>query len=181
MFLSYFSINPTLIFLERNMKNLALVALVAVLAAPAAWAQTGPSGAHFSTAEPQCTVDQNLNVNCTGATIGGVGNTNATANLSATYTATVQCQNKGGQIVDVKTQTTDASSSGKLSASKNGQIVIPPLGAVAPTNQDFLNAATCPNGNWTKMLLPGTPALANFVYTITFAGFTQPFFSLTGP
>ncbi|WP_175662160.1 hypothetical protein [Burkholderia ambifaria] len=167
------------------MKNLALIALTAVLVAPAAWAETNaadrPSGAHFATAAPVCTVDQStLDVSCTGATIGGIGHTNATANLSATYSGTVQCRNHGGQVVDVKTQVTDAASAGKLIASKNGQIVVPPLGVVAPTSQQLLANASCPNGNWTKQLTAG-PTLANFVYTITFAGFSGPYFSLVGP
>ena len=167
------------------MKNLALITFAALLVAPAAWAETnpanGPSGAHFATAEPVCTVDQaTQDVSCTGATIGGVGHTNATATLSATYSGTVQCTNHGGQVVDVKTQVTDAASSGKLTASKNGQIVVPPLGVVAPTAQQLLANASCPNGNWTKQLTAG-PTLANYVYTITFAGFSGPYFSLVGP
>jgi len=161
------------------MKNLALVTLAAALAAPAAWAD-GPSGAHFSTAEPTCSVDSSQDVSCTGATIGGVGHTNATATLSATYSGTVQCTNHGGQVVDVKTHDTTSSSSGRVAASKNGQIVIPPLSATAPTPDELLAQASCPNGNWTKQLIAG-PTLDNFVYTITFAGFTAPFFSLTGP
>jgi len=92
----------------------------------------------------------------------------------------VQCTNHGGQVVDVKTQTTDATSSGKLTASRNGQLVVPPLGATAPTTQDLQASATCPNGNWTKQVIAG-PTLANYVYTITFAGFSGPYFSLTGP
>ena len=168
------------------MKILALVTSAAVLIAPAAWAQTvndanAPSGAHFATAQPVCTVDQaTLDVSCTGATIGGIGHTNATAILSATYSGTVQCTNHGGQVVDVKTQATDATSSGKLTPSRNGQLVVPPLSTSAPTTQDLLANATCPNGNWTKQLIAG-PTLLNFVYTITFAGFSGPYFSIVGP
>ncbi|MGN6653052.1 hypothetical protein [Trinickia sp.] len=167
------------------MKFLTLVTSVAVLFAPAAWAQTnpanGPNGAHFATAEPVCTVDQaTQDVSCTGATIGGVGHTNATAILSATYSGTVQCTNPGGQVVDVKTQTTDATSSGKLTPSRNGQLVVPPLSVTAPTADELKANATCPNGNWTKQLVAG-PTLTNFVYTITFAGFNGPYFSLVGP
>ncbi|UIF91284.1 hypothetical protein [Cupriavidus sp. UYPR2.512] len=168
------------------MKNLALVTLAAVLVAPAAWAETiaanGPSGAHYASgsAEPQCTVDSSLNVSCTGTTIGGVGHTNATAILSVSYSGTVQCTNHGGQIVEVKTKFTDATSSGTLRPSKNGQLVVPPLSTTAPTAQELLNAATCPNGNWTKQLIAG-PTLAGFVYTVTFAGFTQPYISIVGP
>jgi hypothetical protein len=168
------------------MKSIAVLALAAALAAPAALAETiaanGPSGAHYAngSAEPVCTVDSALNVSCTGTTIGGVGNTNATAILSATYSGTVQCRNHGGQIVDVKTQTTEATSSGTLRPSRNGQLVVPSLSTTAPSAQELENAATCPNGNWTKELL-GSPTLTNFVYTLTFAGFTQPYISIVGP
>jgi hypothetical protein len=80
----------------------------------------------------------------------------------------------------VKTQTTDASSSGKLTPSRNGQLIVPPLSVAAPTPEDLLASATCPNGNWTKLLEAG-PTLTAYVYTITFAGFSGPYFSLTGP
>ncbi|SOZ38122.1 hypothetical protein [Cupriavidus neocaledonicus] len=168
------------------MKNLARLSLVAVLAAPAAWALTiaanGPSGAHYAngSSEPVCTIDSSQDVSCTGTTIGGVGNTNATAILSATYSGTVQCRNHGGQIVDVKTQTTEATSSGTLRPSRNGQLVVPPLSTTAPTAQELVASAVCPNGNWTKVLLGG-PTLTSFVYTVTFAGFTQPYISIVSP
>ncbi|WP_232221335.1 hypothetical protein [Burkholderia sp. WSM2232] len=172
---------------ETEMKTLALLALTAVLAVPSAWGETiaanGPSGAHYAngSAEPLCTVDPTtFDITCTATTIGGVGNTNATAILSATYSATVQCRNHGGQIVDVKTQTTEATSSGTLRPSRNGQLVVPSLSASAPTTQELLASATCPNGNWTKLLL-GTPTLTSFVYTLTFAGFNQPYISIVGP
>ena len=169
------------------MKSLASVTLAAVLLAPAAWADTnfanGPSGAHYAngSAEPVCTVDQTTqDVSCTGTTIGGVGNTNATAILSATYSATVQCRNHGGQIVEVKTQTTESTSSGTLRPSRNGQLVVPPLSTTAPTTEELIKDATCPNGNWTKELLGGA-TLTSYVYTLTFAGFNQPFISIVGP
>jgi hypothetical protein len=162
------------------------LALTAALAGPAAWGETiytnGPSGAHYANgyAEPVCTVDATLDVSCTGTIIGGVGNTNATALLSVTYSGTVQCRNHGGQIVDVKTQTTEATSSGTLRPSKNGQLTVPPLSATAPTAKELTDKAVCPNGNWTKELLNG-PTLTGYVYTLTFAGYTQPFISIVGP
>ena len=166
------------------MKKSALLAVAAALALPAAaWAQTnGPSGAHFAngSAPPNCTVDGTQSVSCTGTVIGGVGNTNAVAMLSATYSGTVQCKNHGGQIVEVKTQTTEGTSSGTLRPSRNGQLVVPPLSTTAPSADDLMKDATCPNGNWTKLLLGG-PNLTSYVYTITFVGYTQPFFSKVGP
>ena len=166
------------------MKKSALLAVAAALAMPAAaWAQTnGPSGAHYANGSlaPVCSVDGTQSVSCTGTVIGGVGNTNATATLSATYSGTVECRNHGGQIVDVKTQTTGGISSGLLKPSRNGQLTVPPLSTAAPSADDLKKDAVCPNGNWTKELLAG-PNLTNYVYTIIFVGYTQPFFSAVGP
>jgi hypothetical protein len=165
------------------MKNLASVTLAALLFTPLAWAANlpnAPSGAHYAngSAEPVCTVDQaTLNVTCTGTVIGGVGNTNAIANLSVTYSGTVQCRNHGGQVVEVKTQTTEGTSSGKLTPDRNGQLIVPSLTATAPTAADLVKDATCPNGNWTKELLNG-PTLVSYAYTLTFAGFTQSAISI---
>lgn len=166
------------------MKNSFLLAAFAALALPAAaWAQTnGPSGAHYANgySAPVCTVDGTQAVSCTGTVIAGVGNTNAVAMLSATYSGTVQCRNNGGQIVEVKTQTTEGTSSGTLKPSRNGQLIVPALSTAAPSADDLKKDATCPNGNWSKELLGG-PNLTSYVYTIIFAGYTQPFFSKVGP
>lgn len=168
------------------MKKSALLAVAAVLALPAAWATTysayGPSGAHYAngSAEPVCSVDSSTQmVSCTGTTIGGVGHTNANATLSVSYSGTVQCKNHGGQIVDVKTQTTTSSSTGTLYPDRNGQLVVPPLNAAAPSAKDLTDKATCPNGNWTKILLLG-PTYSSFVYTLIFGGFSQPYISIVG-
>ncbi|MDB5825377.1 MAG: hypothetical protein JWR21_4081 [Herminiimonas sp.] len=169
------------------MKNLALVTVVAALAAPAAWAETiyanGPSGAHYANGslEPVCSQTSDpQGIGCTGTIIGGVGNTNAVALLSASYSGTVQCRNHGNQIVEVKSQTTESTSSGTLRPSKNGQLQVPPLSTTAPTARELESKAVCPNGNWTKELL-GSVSLVNFTYTCTFALFTQPFISIVGP
>jgi len=166
------------------MKNLSLLAVATALALPAAaFAQAnGPSGAHYANgySAPVCTVDGNQSVSRTGTVIGGVGSTNAVAMLSATYSGTVECRNHGGQIVQVKTNTTEGTSSGTLKPARNGQLVVPPLNSAAPSADDMKKDATCPNGNWTKELLAG-PNLTNYVYTTTFIGYTQPFFSKVGP
>lgn len=168
------------------MRTSALLAVAAAFALPAAWGTTypayGPSGAHYANGytEPVCSVDPSTQtVSCTGTVIGGVGNSNATATLSANYTATVQCRNHGGQIVDVKTQTTTSSSTGTLYPDRNGQLVVPPLNAAAPSGQSMTDKAVCPNGNWTKVLLSG-PTYTGYVYTLIFAGFTQPYISIVG-
>jgi hypothetical protein len=171
-------------FEETKMKKSALLVIAAAFAVPAAWGTTypayGPSGAHYANgyAEPVCSVDQStMSVSCTGTVIGGVGHTNAEGMLSASYSGTVQCRNHGGQVVEVKTQSTTGSSTGQLSSTKNGQLNVPPLGAAAPSEQTMTEKAKCPNGNWTKELVGGV-TMTSYVYTLTFKGFTQPYISI---
>lgn len=142
---------------------------------------TAPSGAHYRNgfSEPTCSISGG-GVSCTGSQIAGVGNTNATLLLTASYTATVRCRNNGGKIVDVKTQTTTSSSATLTPDARNGTLVVSPIASSAPSEQSFLDAATCPNPNWTKLLVPGSPSLSGYTYTLTFDGFSQPAISLTG-
>src|SRR5215212_10736064 len=133
----------------------AVPALAATTINPAA----APTGTHVQTGTPTCTVN-GLTVTCSTYELAGVGNTNATATLSTTYTATVQCRNHGGQIVEVKsTVQTVPSTTGELSP-KNGRLTVPSLtSAPAPTAAEFEALATCPNGNWTKITQTSTIAL----------------------
>jgi hypothetical protein len=140
-----------------------------------------PTGTHLQSGTIGCTSDPStLLVTCSSFELAGVGNTNASATLSATYTATVQCRNHGGQIVEVKSQAESAAvSTGRL-APKNGRLTVPSLtSSPVPTAADFEAAATCPNGNWTKETLTGTIALSGFTYTLTFAGFSSPYITVT--
>jgi hypothetical protein len=164
------------------------LSLAAALAAPAAWGITvftdrAPTGAHYrqGSGEPVCTIS-GLAVNCTGTQIAGVGNNDADVSLTVTYSATVQCRNRGGQIVDVKTQTTVSNPApDETTEIRNGTLVVSPFSASnPPTNQTFLNLATCPNPNWTKVLL-GTPTVTSFTYTLTFQGYTAPAITVTYP
>jgi len=138
-----------------------------------------PSGTHVQTGTPSCTQVGNT-VNCSSYELAGVGNANATATLSATYSATVDCTNKGGKLVPVKSSVQAApSSTGELEP-KNGRLAVPALsGPPAPSTQAFLDAATCPNGNWTKSLAPGDPTLETWTYTLTFTGFTGAYITIT--
>jgi hypothetical protein len=142
-----------------------------------------PTGTHFvtGTPTPECTVTATT-VTCPTQAfeLAGVGNTNATATLAATYSATVQCRNRGGNIVEVHSQrVTVTSTSGALSP-KNGRLTVPPITAVAPTEEQFEAMATCPNPNWTAEILPGSITLISFTYTVTFAGFMDPAITITG-
>jgi hypothetical protein len=157
--------------------------LAAALVAPLASAtvvfnsSTAPSGAHLSNGSPQpsCTADPStLSVSCNSYQIAGVGNTDADLVLSATYSATVTCTNNGGKLVNVKTQTTTSNSGDSLTDLRNGTLYVSAISVSAPTTQSFLDAASCPNGNWTKSLVSGSPALASFSYTLTFQGYPAP-------
>jgi hypothetical protein len=114
--------------------------------------------------------------------LAGVGNANAVGTLSTNYTATVQCRNHGGQIVEVKSQvTTVPATTGNL-APKNGRLTVTALSSSpVPTAAQFEAQATCPNGNWTKELLGGTITLSSFTYTLHFVGFTSNYITITGP
>jgi hypothetical protein len=137
-----------------------------------------PQGTHVQTGSPSCTV-VGLNVSCSTYELAGVGNTNATGNLSATYSATVVCINGGGNPSDSQHQGTftQSSTTGSLSP-KNGRLTVPSLSVTAPTQEEFLAQQTCPNPNWTPTI-PGGITLSSFDYTLTFAGFSGPFIEIT--
>jgi hypothetical protein len=142
-----------------------------------------PTGTHLQTGTISCSVNPStLLVTCTSYELAGVGNANARADLNATYSATVQCRNHGGQIVEVKSQAKSApTSTGDLSP-KNGRLFVPALNSgPVPTDAQFEARATCPNGNWTKELLGGTITLSSFTYTLHFVGFTGNYITITGP
>lgn len=166
-----------------NKLSVLSFAVLAALAAPMASAavvfdtSTAPSGAHLSNASPQpsCTSDPiTFAVSCNAYQIAGVGNTDADLVLSATYSATVTCTNNGGKLVNVKTQTTTTNSGDALTNLRNGTLYVSAISVGAPSTQAFLDAATCPNGNWTKNLATGSPALSSFSYTLTFDGYPAP-------
>jgi hypothetical protein len=138
-----------------------------------------PQGTHVQRGTPGCTVGSDLSVSCSSFELAGVGNTNATANLSATYTATVVCINGGGNPSDSQHQGsfTASNSTGQLSP-KNGRLTVPSLAVTAPTEQQFLAQQTCPNPNWIPTI-PGGITLSSFTYTVSFAGFTGNYITIT--
>jgi hypothetical protein len=142
-----------------------------------------PTGTHVQTGTPSCSVSSTTGlVTCSTYELAGVGGTNATGSLQATYTATVDCRNHGGQIVEVKSQAKSApTTTGSLSP-KNGRLTVPALNSgPVPSDTTFENLATCPNGNWTKELQNDTVTLSSFTYTLHFAGFTGNYITITGP
>jgi hypothetical protein len=173
---------------KRFMALAALVGAVAAISTVALATITttfnpaaAPTGTHVQTGTPSCSVS-GLAVNCTGYELAGVGNANATGSLVASYSATVDCTNKGGNLVPVKsTAQTAPTTPGSLSP-KNGKLSVPALSSSpVPTDEQFEAAATCPNGNWTKSVAGGTITLTSFTYTVHFVGFTGNYITITGP
>jgi hypothetical protein len=170
----------------RKFGIIAVLALMAVaLAAVPALAVTdfsnAPSGAHYrqGSAEPVCTIDETTNtVNCTESTIGGVGNTNATVELTVTADAFLTCTNRGGNLVEPHSTTVSDATTAVERPNRNGQIVLDAISEEI-TEGDVEAAFTCPNRNWTEDVQDIT--ITGFTYSVTFAGFTEPAILVTGP
>jgi hypothetical protein len=124
---------------------------------------------HLASGTIQCVVDADLNVDCDNYVLGGVGNTNATVSLTATYSATIDCTNKGGNLVESHTAEFSDSSSATVASTRNGQFRVP-----AQSASPFDAPQVCPNPNWTPSIRAGTLVLESFTYTLTFAGFSAP-------
>jgi hypothetical protein len=137
-----------------------------------------PSGTHFQRGDANCAVGaDNLTVSCTGFELAGVGNTNANVVLTASYSAVVDCRNPGGNIVESHETTFSDTSEALVTSTKNGRLAVPAQ-TVGP---DLALAEPCPNPNWTPEFHPGTLQLDSFTYTLTFAGRTAPYITITGP
>jgi hypothetical protein len=119
-------------------------------------------------------VNANLDVNCSPYVLGGVGHTNADVSLTANYSATIDCTNHGGNLVESHTTTFSASSKATVTSTKNGQLSVP-----AQSVSAFSAPQVCPNPNWTPSIRAGTLTLNSFTYTLTFAGFTSPYITIT--
>ncbi|KAL7755760.1 hypothetical protein ACKLNR_014287 [Fusarium oxysporum f. sp. zingiberi] len=160
------------------MKRFALITVTIIPILGFVSAQCGPSGAHIKTGDESCTCS-GTTVNCDKFQLCGVGNRNANVLLTGSYSATVDCRNNGGQVVPVKAQgVTSSSSTGSLQP-RNGCLTVPKLSTTTPTASQFEKQATCPNGNWTPVLRPGTTSLDSYTYTLTFAGCSSPYDPLT--
>ena len=151
--------------------------LLFAASASVALADNAPSGTHLSSGTPGCTVSgDSTTVSCAPFVLGGVGNTNAKASLVATWSATIDCRNHGGSVVESHTTTFSANPTVTASSTKNGQLSVGGLTASAGSV-----GQVCPNSNWTPEIRPGTLTLSSFSYTLTFAGFNSPYISITGP
>jgi hypothetical protein len=135
-----------------------------------------PSGTHLQSGTIGCTVGSNLSVSCSAYELSGVGNTNANVSLSASYSATIDCTNHGGNLVESHTATFSDSDSAAVTSSKNGRMRVP-----AQSVSPFAAPQVCPNPNWTPSIRSGTLVLNSFTYTLTFAGFSGAYITITGP
>jgi hypothetical protein len=59
-------------------------------------------------------------------------------------------------------------------STRNGQ-----LSAPAQSVSAGQVGQVCPNPNWTPVIRPGSLQLQSFTYTLTFAGFTSPYITIT--
>lgn len=142
-----------------------------------------PTGTHYQAGtSASCSLSGGI-VSCLSYQLAGVGNANGSASLSVSFSATVDCRNHGGQVVEVKAQAKGASASTGLLEPKNGRLAVPTLSStgVSPTNATFEASAVCPNGNWTKEVRDGTVSLDSFVYTLNFVGYPPSYITITGP
>jgi hypothetical protein len=159
-----------------------LSASVALAVAPGTYTPTSdsfnpanaPGSSHLTSGSPSCTVSANRSINCSSYVLGGVGHTNAGVSLSASYSATIDCTNQGGNLVESHTSNFSASSSATVTSARNGQLSVP-----AQSVSPFSAPQVCPNPNWTPSIRAGTLTLNSFTYTLTFAGFASPFITIT--
>ncbi|MFJ6156924.1 hypothetical protein ACIQF8_04420 [Pseudarthrobacter sp. NPDC092184] len=138
-----------------------------------------PSGAHFAKGfgEPVCTIT-GTTVTCTETRIEGVGNTNATVVLAVTSTISGVCHNPGNdRIVEPFSESVTETSSSDLTSTRNGRLIVPAQTTEGTSTAGFLATFSCPNPNWRPEV---TSNVLTYVYTLTFAGFTEPAIEITG-
>jgi hypothetical protein len=171
------------------MKQLALMTFAAALAAPAAWAgapvfnsANAPNGTHVQSGTPSCS-ESGYVVTCSTYDLAGVGNADATANLSTTYSGTVLCTNPAGNVAPGQTKYPTLNvSSGRLSP-KNGRLTIPSLASTSDTatiEAALMENTKCPNRQWTKSVQPDSVELVGYTYTVTFKGYSGAYLTISG-
>ena len=138
-----------------------------------------PGSSHVASGTIQCVVNSALDVNCSSYVLGGVGHTNANVALTANYTAIIDCYNHGvnpNNAVESHQTSFSPTSQAAVTSSKNGQLSVP------TRSVSFSGAPIgCPNANWTPTIRPGSQTLLSFSYTLTFAGFTSPYITISQP
>jgi hypothetical protein len=138
-----------------------------------------PGSSHLTSGSPLCTVNTDLSIDCSAYVLGGVGHTNATVLLTASYTAIIDCFNGGtnkNNPVESHTTSFSPTSQATVPSTKNGQLSVP------AQSVSFSGAPVgCPNANWTPKIRPGSAQLVSFSYTLKFAGFTSPYITISQP
>jgi hypothetical protein len=135
-----------------------------------------PGSSHLTSGSPLCTVNPDSSIDCSAYVLGGVGHTNATVSLTANYSATIDCTNHGGSLVESHTSNFAADSNASVASTKNGQLSVP-----AQSVSPFGAPQVCPNPNWTPSIRGGTVTLNSFTYTLTFAGFSSAYITISQP
>jgi hypothetical protein len=180
--LAYRKIMRLGIFTALPTAVLASVALAAV--APATYpvssdsfnSANAPGSSHLASPSPTCTVNPDRSIDCTAFVLGGVGNNDADVKLAASYSATIDCTNKGGNLVESHTSTFSDTSTATVTPSTNGQLSVP-----AKSVSPFSAPQVCPNPNWKPTIRGGTVTLNSFTYTLTFVGFGAPYITIAAP
>jgi hypothetical protein len=138
-----------------------------------------PGSSHLTSGSPSCTVNADLSIDCSAYVLGGVGHTNATVALTANYTAIVDCNNPGdnrNNPIESHTTSFSPTSTASVASTKNGQLSVP------TRSVSFTGAPIgCPNANWTPVIRAGSVTLVSFSYTLTFAGFTSAYITISQP
>ena len=132
-----------------------------------------PGSSHLTSGSPSCTVNADRSIDCSAYVLGGVGHTNATVDLAASYSATIDCTNHRGNLVESHTSNFSADSTATVASTRNGQLSVP-----AQSVSPFSAPQVCPNPNWTPSIRGGTVTLNSFTYTLTFAGFGSPYITI---
>lgn len=138
-----------------------------------------PSGTHLQTGVIGCAVQADQSVTCSTFELAGVGHTDAEVALTASYTATIDCNNPGNNRnnpIESHTTSFSASSLITVTSAKNGRLSVP-----AQTVSPFSVVQGCPNPNWEPVIRAGTLTLTSFTYTLSFPGFVAPYLTVTGP
>jgi hypothetical protein len=180
----------------RRIRRIGIVGglpmLLVALFAAAAWAvgpgtytpdpgsfnpANAPGSSHLASGSPTCTVNADLSIDCSAYVLGGVGHTNATVSLTATYTAIVDCFNPGtnpNNPIESHQTTFSPTDTATIASTRNGQL------RVTSRSVSFSGAPVgCPNPNWPPSIRAGTLVLEAFTYTLTFAGFSSPYITIT--
>src|SRR6266536_2917604 len=76
-----------------------------------------PGSSHLTSGTVECVVTASRDVNCSAYVLGGVGHTDADVNLTASYSATINCTNHGGNLVETHSATFSDSSGATLTSS----------------------------------------------------------------